>query len=417
MEKEPTKRNLNLLTKEEKENLLYCAVESGIIDLQELQDTIEMSKRKELLAKHPYKIWESNDNKWYTYLPDKTKGRILKKRSTQEAIEDIVVQFWKAEIENPSINEVFQEWNDRRLELKKISSATHLRNQQIFNRHYKEFGKKRIKSVDAEEFGDFLEEQIPKYDLTAKAFSNLKGVTRGFLKRAKKRKLIDFNVEEIFQELDTSETDFKKVRKEDCKEVFNEAETVAMKDYLTENKDLKNLGLLLLFVTGMRVGELATLKWSDYDGKDALHIQRTETRYSDKDGKCRYEVKESPKTNAGNRVIIIPKDFLWIMKILRMKNPFGEYVFEAKGQRIKTYCFRKRLDRNCKALGFVPKSPHKIRKTYGSILLDNHVDNKLIVEMMGHVDILCTENYYHRNRRSNERKSEILSAIPEFMAK
>jgi integrase/recombinase XerD len=33
---------------------------------------------------------------------------------------------------------------------------------------------------------------------------------------------------------------------------------------------------------------------------------------------------------------------------------------------------------------------------------------------MGHTDIAVTENHYHRNRKSIERKVEILSAIPEF---
>ena len=36
---------------------------------------------------------------------------------------------------------------------------------------------------------------------------------------------------------------------------------------------------------------------------------------------------------------------------------------------------------------------------------------------MGHTDILCTENYYHRNRRNIERKSNIISSIPEFKLK
>ncbi len=73
--------------------------------------------------------------------------------------------------------------------------------------------------------GKFPERQLPEHELTAKAFSNLKTATRGFLKRAKKKKLILFNVEELFQELDTSEVDFKKVIKEDYEEVFNEEET------------------------------------------------------------------------------------------------------------------------------------------------------------------------------------------------
>ncbi len=76
-----------------------------------------------------------------------------------------------------------------------------------------------------------------------------------------------------------------------------------------------------------------------------------------------------------------------------------------------------RLKRVCKKLNIYHKSPHKIRKTYGTILLDNHIDNKLIMGQMGHTDIVCTENHYHRNRKSIDQKSQIISSIPDFMAK
>ncbi len=39
------------------------------------------------------------------------------------------------------------------------------------------------------------------------------------------------------------------------------------------------------------------------------------------------------------------------------------------------------------------------------------------MEQMGHTDIACTENYYHRNRKSIDTKSQILSNLPEFKAK
>ena len=41
----------------------------------------------------------------------------------------------------------------------------------------------------------------------------------------------------------------------------------------------------------------------------------------------------------------------------------------------------------------------------------------LFMEQMGHTDIACTENHYHRNRRSIDAKSQIISSIPEFQAK
>lgn len=78
---------------------------------------------------------------------------------------------------------------------------------------------------------------------------------------------------------------------------------------------------------------------------------------------------------------------------------------------------RTRLRTVCNKLGIYPKSPHKIRKTYGTLLLDNNIDRRLITDVMGHTDILCTENHYHRNRRTLEAKQQILSNIPEFRAK
>ena len=63
---------------------LKYLVDNEIIDLPNIQSLIEMKKRKELLEKHPYKIWEGTNGKWYTYLPDEKKGRILKKRNTKK---------------------------------------------------------------------------------------------------------------------------------------------------------------------------------------------------------------------------------------------------------------------------------------------------------------------------------------------
>lgn len=417
MSRWPAKSTYWLLKKMNDNEILKYAIKNGMIDLPYVQEKINMEKRNELLEKHPYKIWEGKDGKWYTYLPDEKKGRVLRKRTSKNAIENDIVEYWKSELENPTISEVFHEWNDRRLELHKISNATHLRNRQIFERHYDEFGERKIKTVSAEEFGDFLEEQISEKELTAKAFSNLKTVTRGLLKRAKKHKFISFNVEELFQDIDTSEADFRKVIKEDYEEVFSEDEMPIMIDYLKENLDVKNIGILLMFATGIRVGELVALKHEVFDD-NTFKIRRTETRYLGEDGKYIYAVKEFPKSEAGLRTVIIPDDYTWLCSKIRMLNPFGEYIFTDKnGKRLTTNCIRRRQERNCRKLGIYRKSPHKIRKTYGTILLDHNVDNRLIMEQMGHTDIACTENHYHRNRRSIDAKSRILSSLPEFQTK
>lgn len=390
------------------------ALENGILDMPHVKEQVKMVKRKELLRKHPYKIWKGKDNKFYTYLPDKEKGRILKKRLTREDIENDVIEYWKSELDNPRLFEVFSEWNDRRLQLGKISRPTWQRNQQIFNRHYAEIQRTKIKSLTEADVCDFLEEQISKYNLTAKAFSSLKSITKGFLKRAKKRKLIDLNVDQIFSDMDLTDTSFKRVVKEDNQEVFDEEELDKVFDYLLSNLDIKNMGILLMFISGIRVGELVTLKHADFNG-NTFNIRRTETRIPLESHGYKYEVKEFPKSAAGIRTVVVPNSYDWLLNKLKLTNPFSEYIFcDKDGKRITTNCIRSRMYRMCNKLHIVLKSPHKARKTYGTILLDNNIDKKFIIGQMGHTNITTTENHYHRNRKSIQRKTEIVNNIPEF---
>lgn len=401
------------------DEVLKFGIENGMIDLSRIQDQMEMSRRNDLLKEHPYKVWQGKNEKWYTYLPDKENGRKLIKKATREAVEDTIVAYWKADMENPTIEEVFTEWNDRRLELKKISPATHTRNKQIFHRHYETFGKSKIKSVSPEDFTEFLEEQIPKFDLTAKAFANLKGVTRGLLLRAKRRKLISFSPDEVFEEADVSDAEFKKTVKEDCEEVFDERETDLMVRYLMKNQDIWNLGILLMFVTGIRVGELVALTWDCFH-EDAIYIRRTETRYRGESGLYEYAIKEFPKTQAGWRVVAIPQAFQWIREAIRKlhEDNGSEFVMSREdGSRLNTNCMRHRMRRVCDNVGIPRRSPHKIRKTYCSILFDSGVDQKLITDQMGHTDIMCSELHYHRNRKDLDTKIKTISAVSEFRQK
>lgn len=393
---------------------LNYAVEHGIIDVPAVRLRIEMEKRKDLIEAHPFKPWEGKDGKWYVYIPDEKKGRILKKRTTQKAIEDVIVSYQKTLLDNPTIDDIFTEWNDYRLELKKISKSSHTRFKEIYKRHFSEFGKLRIKDISEDEIIDFLEEQIPEHNLSAKGFASLKTVMRGILKRAKRKKYISFSPELLFADLDVSDREFHKTVKEDADQVFNESETETMVDYLTQNCDIRNAGILLIFVSGLRIGELVALTREDLDPElNVVRVRKTETRFKE-NGKTRYEVLDYPKTAAGARDIVVPSSYRWLIRILYIATPSGDFIFSEKGKRLTTLQMRKREYSVCKKLGVRKKSPHKIRATYDTILLDASVDRRMVKDQMGHADIRTSEVNYHRNRKSHDRKQEIIDSIAEF---
>ena len=396
------------------EELKYL-VEHGMIDLPSIRQEIEMAKKQEYLDKYlsqdHCQIWQGKNGRWYAYTYTTDGKRRTPSRKTRKDIEAVVIAYMKDREDNPTIREVFTEWNDRKLELGKISNPTHYRNMTCFRRCYdfNNFGNRKIKSVQPEEFEDFLERIIPEFSMTAKSFSTVKSITKGFLKRAKKLKLISWNVEYMLSDMDITEREFRKIYREDNEQVFDEAETDLIISYMSQNMDTLNMGIMLLFATGLRIGELSALKPEDID-IDFVNVRRTETRLY-KDRGFEYTVKDFPKTSAGWRTVVVSKEWEPLMKKLKYLNPWGEWLFEKDGHRITAKAFSSRLWRLCEKLHLVRKSPHKIRKTYGTILLDASIDNNLIMQQMGHTNILTTERHYHRNRKSIEAKKEILNAV------
>ncbi len=158
---------------------------------------------------------------------------------------------------------------------------------------------------------------------------------------------------------------FAKKAIKDDESVFTDGEVEKIADFIREDPSLLNYGILLAFQTGVRVGELCTLKYSDIQG-NKLCIRRTEVRYRDKDGKYVFEVRESPKTEAGNRDIILSSEAKRTLKEIRKLNPFGEYIFMNDGKRIKE------------------RSMHKARKTYATKLIKgNQAENEKMPYLQG----------------------------------
>ena len=55
--------------------------------------------------------------------------------------------------------------------------------------------------------------------------------------------------------------------------------------------------------------------------------------------------------------------------------------------------------------------------TIVSTILDNGVDKRLVMEQMGHNSIQCTENFYHRDRKDDAKKNDIINKLDDFYSK
>ena len=65
----------------------------------------------------------------------------------------------------------------------------------------------------------------------------------------------------------------------------------------------------------------------------------------------------------------------------------------------------------CKGNGIQPKSLNKIRKTYGTILLDNGISESIVISQMGYTDIRTTKRYYYKDRKEATGKIEAIDSV------
>ena len=171
------------------DEILKYAVKNGILNLPYVQNKIIMHKREELLKEHPYKIWEGKDGKWRTYLPDKEKGRVLKKRTTKEAINELIIEYWdKAEKElNPTMRSVFDEWTQEKLKYGEICRGTYDRYEADFVKFIEtsELNNIPIADITEEMLETFIKTTIADHKLTSKCYSNIRTLVSGIFKYAK----------------------------------------------------------------------------------------------------------------------------------------------------------------------------------------------------------------------------------------
>ena len=130
------------------------------------------------------------------------------------------------------------------------------------------------------------------------------------------------------------------------------------------------------------------------------------------DGKYVTEVKDYPKSSAGDRYVFCTENAKETLEEILSINEDGEFLFEENGKRICESSFANAITWMCKTLKIPKRSMHKIRKTYGTTLIDAGVDESVIVEQMGHADIHCTKQYYYFSNKNREKKcNQIQSAI------
>lgn len=397
----------------DKKEILQYAVDSGIINLESIKNVVDYMTKKEILAQHKYAIVQGSDGRWSTRVPLDDGTSAVRHRKTREELEDYLVNYYKELKKSIYIKDVFWKWMNEKLDYGEIKKQSYDKYCAEFKRFFTKDSFiciKKMKNITEEDLERFIKTTIRDMELTRKAYSGLVTLLNGIFKYGKKMGCTTISISTFIKDLYLPKNIFKKNFKDKKTEVFMEDEIPVIIGYLKENPDIWNLALLLQFETGARIGEISTLKKEDIK-KHSILIRRTEVKIKI-DDVWKMVVSELPKTDAGYREIILPPSAQWtISKILEL-NPNGDFLFMDKGKRIRENTYNKRLNRICEKLNIPHRTTHKIRKTYGTTLLDSDVNDSFVAEQMGHTDVSTTRKlYYYSNKSYKTKLNQISGAI------
>lgn len=153
---------------------------------------------------------------------------------------------------------------------------------------------------------------------------------------------------------------------------------------LTKPIDYRNKAMLeVLYATGTRISELINLELSQIDFDECV------IRVTGKGSKDRI-------VPMGNSALKALQEYIYNYRVFLVKND-NNYVFLNKnGEKISRQGFFKILKSLADSAGIKKEvSPHTLRHSFATELLNNGADLRVIQELLGHENLETTEIYSH----------------------
>lgn len=349
-----------------------------------------------------------------------SKGGFKTKKEAQMAAVEVEKEVYEntyVQEQNITFKEFTVEWINTYRETAKISSVRN--RQQNLDHLNRFFGNKKIKDITRKQY----QAMLASLHNAGYAFNTLDGIHA--TGRMVFRKAVEFNIikdspcdfakiprkVETVEEVESSKGEIKFMEKEELIRFLNAAKESGIdKDYPM---------FLTLAYSGLRVGELIALKWSDID-MDKKTLRVTKTYYNPNNSTKEYQLL-TPKTKGSIRTLKMDVGVIEVLKkhkehqddlIEKMKKEYTQldFVFAKEVKNLGYPEFLKTVNTHMRRLlkiSGIDKelTPHSLRHTHTSLLIEAGVGVKEIQQRLGHGDINTTMNIYARITENMEEKA------------
>lgn len=266
-------------------------------------------------------------------------------------------------------------------------------------------GKTSLINLNNSMFDKFIDVLLLK-NLSAKRIGDIIVFIKSVLNFAKAEKLmqnIDFNIV-------SPRTEKKEMR------VLSIVEQKKLEEYVyTHLEDTTCLGTLICLKTGIRLGELCSLKWDNLDlNNGVLKVRNTIQRIKNPDIKATKKTilhVDTPKSLNSHREIPIPKDLLAILKSFYMADLSACYVLTGTDMPQDPHTMQERFKRLIRHINISRANFHSTRHTFATRAVEAGMDIKTLSVLLGHSSVKITlDRYVHISIQQKLKQIEKMGA-------
>jgi len=178
-------------------------------------------------------------------------------------------------------------------------------------------------------------------------------------------------------------------------------------DYIQTHFSFTGLGIYISLTTGLRIGEVCALKWSDINVTDGtITVSRTIERiYIIEGGRKHTEVViNTPKTKNSCREIPMNKELLAMIKPLKKVVNDDFYVLTNDEHPTEPRTYRNYYNGLMAKLNIPKLKYHGLRHSFATRCIEAGCDYKTVSVLLGHSNISTTlDLYVHPNMEQKKR--------------
>ena len=186
-------------------------------------------------------------------------------------------------------------------------------------------------------------------------------------------------------------------------ESFNKEEQKTLERAVLADKRDKMFGIILCLYTGLRIGEVLALEWTDIDFvKGVLTVSKTCYDGQDESGRsCR--ITGTPKTESSKRTIPIPKQLIPHLREIK-KRSTSKYVVGNGDKVITVRSYQRSFELLLQKLKISHHGFHALRHTFATRAIECGMDVKSLSEILGHKNPTITLKRYVHSFMEHKRE-------------